>query len=66
MRASLASSTQGRALTPEQQHAMDAAFGKVAAVIRSEVSFDRFKYVYMKIYLESLNQSDEGGAAGSA
>jgi len=61
MRASLASSTQGRALTPEQQHAMDAAISKVVTVIRSEVSFDRFKPMYMKIYRESLDQSEVDG-----
>jgi len=61
MRASLVSSTQGRALSPEQQRAMDAAISKVVTVIRSEVSFDRFKPMYMKIYRESLDQSEVDG-----
>ena len=61
MRAFLARSMQGRALTPEQQRAMDAAIGKVVTVIRSEVSFDRFRPMYMKIYSESLDQSEVDG-----
>lgn len=61
MRQAMQQATAGKALTPQQQKAMDLAPQRLAAVLRSELSWARLLPVQMSIYRESFTQEEIDG-----
>lgn len=61
IRASAAIALKGKSLTAAQQQELEVVLQKVAAIVRSEVSYDKLKPTYLKIYRESLDQAEVDG-----
>ncbi len=50
-----------RPLTDEQQKSVDAMIVKVAAIVRDELSWDRLKPQYIRLYVETFEQEEVDG-----
>ena len=58
IRQNLAQAAAAQTLNEEQQRVLDAAPARLSAVLRSELSWEQMRPVYVAIYKESLDQSD--------
>lgn len=61
IRQGIAHDVAGRTLTEEQRRALDAAPAKLGAVLRSELSWQKLRPMYLAIYKESLDQAEVDG-----
>lgn len=61
MKASMAQSLGGRKLTVQQQRIVDGMEQKMMAIVRGELSWSHLEPMYLRIYRESLTQSEVDG-----
>ena len=61
IRASAALALKGKSLTAAQQQELEGALQKIATIVRSEISYEKLKPTYLKIYRESLDQAEVDG-----
>lgn len=61
IRASAALALKGKSLTAAQQQELEVALQKIATIVRSEISYEKLKPTYLKIYRESLDQAEVDG-----
>jgi hypothetical protein len=61
VRAGLQQSAAGKALTPEQQRVIELAPARLMNVLKSELSWNRLKPLYVQIYKESFTQEEIDG-----
>ena len=61
MKTSFQNAFKGKALTPDQQKICDASMIKVQDMLRQELSWDSLEPMYVRIYSDSLTQSEVDG-----
>ena len=61
MKSSIQNSLQGKTLTADQQRICDAAVAKMEAQVRQDLAWESLEPIYIRIYRDSLTQSDVDG-----
>jgi hypothetical protein len=61
MRRSMDSAMQGQQLSPEQRQVADAAAVRFMQVMREELTWDKLRPLYVRIYQESFSQQEIDG-----
>jgi uncharacterized protein len=61
MKAMTMQATQGKTMNPEEQKILDSFRAKVVATTQAEMTFDKWKPMYIDIYSRNFSQEDVNG-----